>query len=75
MMTNTLDIKPTGNDCPCCYRPMIRHIRHHQTVWFCRHCWQEMPTFVTSDFPAAFLGLRSIQQLVELSNDKQLDVA
>lgn len=22
---------------------MVRHARLHQTYWFCRHCWQEMP--------------------------------
>ena len=22
---------------------MLRHVRHHQIYWFCRHCWQEMP--------------------------------
>ncbi|MFB2898519.1 hypothetical protein ACE1CI_36855 [Aerosakkonemataceae cyanobacterium BLCC-F50] len=31
------------NNCPCCSHQMLRHIRHHQIYWFCRHCWQEMP--------------------------------
>lgn len=22
---------------------MLRHIREHQTQFFCRHCWVEMP--------------------------------
>ncbi|WP_193884768.1 hypothetical protein [Oculatella sp. LEGE 06141] len=30
-------------NCPCCSNPLIRQIHAHQTVWFCRHCWQEMP--------------------------------
>jgi len=30
--------------CPCCSNPMLRHIRHHQMYWFCRSCWQEMPS-------------------------------
>lgn len=29
--------------CPCCSNAMVRHIRHQQVSWFCRHCWQEMP--------------------------------
>lgn len=24
---------------------MLRHIRHNQIFWYCRHCWQEMPNF------------------------------
>lgn len=31
-------------NCPCCSHPMLRHIRHHQVYWFCRSCWQVMPT-------------------------------
>ena len=31
-------------NCPCCSHQMLRHIRHNQTYWFCRHCWQEMPS-------------------------------
>jgi hypothetical protein len=23
---------------------MLRHIRNQQVYWFCRHCWQEMPS-------------------------------
>ena len=29
--------------CPCCSGPLLRHIRHQEKYWFCRHCWQEMP--------------------------------
>lgn len=32
-------------DCPCCSNQMLRHARHHEVYWFCRHCWQEMPVF------------------------------
>jgi hypothetical protein len=31
------------SDCPCCSNTLIRQFRSHQLVWFCRHCWQEMP--------------------------------
>lgn len=31
------------NPCPCCSNSMLRHFRNHQTYWFCRSCWQEMP--------------------------------
>ncbi|ARV59256.1 hypothetical protein BZZ01_12015 [Nostocales cyanobacterium HT-58-2] len=33
------------NNCPCCSRPLLRHIRHQEIYWFCRSCWQEMPVF------------------------------
>jgi hypothetical protein len=28
---------------PCCSNPMLCHIRRQSMVWFCHHCWQEMP--------------------------------
>jgi ribosomal protein L37AE/L43A len=31
-------------DCPCCSNRMLRHLRGHQLYWFCRHCYQEMPS-------------------------------
>jgi hypothetical protein len=31
------------SDCPCCSNILLRQLRSHQVVWFCRHCWQEMP--------------------------------
>lgn len=31
------------SDCPCCSNLLLRKLRSHQVVWFCRHCWQEMP--------------------------------
>jgi hypothetical protein len=30
--------------CLCCSNQMLRHLRGHQIQWFCRHCWQEMPS-------------------------------
>ena len=30
-------------NCPCCSYQMLRHVRHHEVYWLCRHCWQEMP--------------------------------
>lgn len=35
--------------CPCCSHAMLRHIRHNQIYWYCRHCWQEMPNFNSSN--------------------------
>lgn len=31
------------NICPCCSGNLLRHARHGNVYWFCRHCWQEMP--------------------------------
>lgn len=33
------------NYCPCCSDVLLQHIRihEHETYWFCRNCWQEMP--------------------------------
>ncbi|MEA5552469.1 hypothetical protein VB713_16115 [Anabaena cylindrica UHCC 0172] len=31
------------SNCLCCSNQLLRHIRNHQVVLFCRHCWQEMP--------------------------------
>lgn len=31
--------------CPCCSDKMLQHIRHSQIYWFCRSCWQEMPSW------------------------------
>lgn len=31
------------NICPCCSGKLLRHVRHGNVYWFCRHCWQEMP--------------------------------
>ncbi|AFZ59570.1 hypothetical protein H6G54_13875 [Anabaena cylindrica FACHB-243] len=31
------------SNCICCSNKLLRHIRNHQVVLFCRNCWQEMP--------------------------------
>jgi len=33
------------NYCPCCSNLLLQHIRGSESYWFCRTCWQEMPTF------------------------------
>jgi hypothetical protein len=30
--------------CPCCSSHLLRYVRNHQVILFCRNCWQEMPT-------------------------------
>ena len=30
--------------CPCCSDKLIHHLSHHRDYWFCRQCWQEMPS-------------------------------
>jgi ribosomal protein L37AE/L43A len=42
-----MGVKTFMTDCPCCSYQLLRHIRHHQIIWFCRHCWQEMPDLMT----------------------------
>jgi hypothetical protein len=27
------------NSCPYCSHPLLRHIRHGEIHFFCRHCW------------------------------------
>lgn len=36
------------NYCLCCSGVLLQHIRGHETYWFCRHCWQEMPVLGVS---------------------------
>nr|RNJ66725.1 MAG: hypothetical protein EDM05_24360 [Leptolyngbya sp. IPPAS B-1204] len=36
-------MKTSFTDCPCCGYSLVRCFRHHRTVSFCRHCWQEVP--------------------------------
>ncbi|NEQ25894.1 MAG: hypothetical protein F6K28_43945 [Microcoleus sp. SIO2G3] len=36
-------MKTTTNSCPCCDRPLLRHVRHRGVYWFCQSCWQEVP--------------------------------
>jgi hypothetical protein len=30
-------------NCPYCSDRLLRHIRGHESYWFCRTCWQETP--------------------------------
>ena len=30
--------------CPCCSDTLLRHARSGEVYWFCRCCYQEMPT-------------------------------
>jgi hypothetical protein len=32
------------NNCPCCSGLLLRHIRGSQVYYFCRNCWQTMPS-------------------------------
>jgi primosomal protein N' len=58
--------------CPCCSDKMLRHIRGNQIYWFCRHCWQKMPTLIScqqnlSPSPILFrsVGLKKPLSLLE----------
>ncbi|MDX2242907.1 MAG: hypothetical protein NW224_19685 [Leptolyngbyaceae cyanobacterium bins.302] len=53
-------------NCPCCGHPMVQCFRHHQTVSFCRHCWQEMPDLVTLH-GYSLLKQRSLQRMIQQS--------
>ncbi|MBH8577761.1 hypothetical protein I8752_33315 [Nostocaceae cyanobacterium CENA369] len=33
------------NYCHCCSGLLLAHLRRSEVVWFCRHCWQDMPVF------------------------------
>ncbi|MEH2240978.1 MAG: hypothetical protein V7K30_33150 [Nostoc sp.] len=47
------------NYCPCCSSLLLEHIRHAESFWFCRHCWQEMPVYnlnESSSFTEAVMG-------------------
>lgn len=35
--------------CPCCSHNLLRHACAGRVYWFCRHCYQEMPTLITED--------------------------
>jgi ribosomal protein L37AE/L43A len=34
-------------NCPFCSDRLLRHIRGHESYWFCRTCWQETPMLST----------------------------
>jgi len=33
-----------ANVCPCCTSVMLHHLGNHREYWFCRTCWQEVPS-------------------------------
>jgi ribosomal protein L37AE/L43A len=49
--------------CPCCSHTMLRHIRHNQIFWYCRHCWQEMPNLNAS--PSLAKYSQSLENLIQ----------
>ena len=48
--------------CPCCTNQMLRHVRHSQVYWFCRHCWQEMPVYPLNSYGAS-LSINVVREL------------
>lgn len=52
------------NQCPCCSNSMLRHFRNHQTYWFCRSCWQEMPLFESQRDEVSLVPLKLELNLV-----------
>lgn len=34
---------PHYPDCPCCSYQLLRRLSAGRTIWFCSHCYQEMP--------------------------------
>ena len=37
----------THTVCPCCSYNLLHHFGDRREYWFCRHCWQEMPSLET----------------------------
>lgn len=33
-----------ANNCPCCGGSILRHVRQSEVYWFCKSCWQEVPS-------------------------------
>lgn len=38
------------NNCPCCSGLLLRHIRGTEVYYFCRNCWQTMPSLELKTF-------------------------
>jgi ribosomal protein L37AE/L43A len=64
--------------CPCCSRPLLRHIRHQEIYWFCRSCWQDMPVLsedkhtalpavYLADFPSKLTGKKEKNNIFSLN--------
>lgn len=33
-----------ASNCPCCGGSLLRHVRQSEVYWFCKTCWQEVPS-------------------------------
>lgn len=40
---------PHYPECPCCSYRLLRRVSAGRTVWFCSHCYQEMPHALLTD--------------------------
>jgi len=58
--------------CPCCTDQLVRHIRHQEVYWFCRHCWQAMPAATDGRLAIASLGHR-LDNVLQPSHPSALD--
>jgi hypothetical protein len=38
------------NNCPCCSGLLLQHIRGSQVYYFCRNCWQTMPSLDSKNY-------------------------
>lgn len=58
--------------CPCCSRPLLAYVQDHRMVWFCRHCWQEMPALEDQELSSlqAALNLSHARQFRQLRRDR-----
>ncbi|MGD1871863.1 MAG: hypothetical protein ACFB02_02305 [Mastigocoleus sp.] len=41
-----------ANNCPCCGGSLLRHFRQGEVYWFCKTCWQEVPSLKTNSLPS-----------------------
>lgn len=53
-------------NCPCCSHQLLRHIRHHETYWYCSHCRQEMPALGQNSCSLVPLSLGQPLELFDL---------
>lgn len=55
--------------CPCCSNQLLQHVRNRQVYWFCRNCWQEMPTLELKDVVSSLsqqLRMYEMQSLLKV---------
>lgn len=57
-----------NNYCPCCSGLLLAHLRSSEIVWFCRHCWQEMP--VSTGQRSSFITQVMVEKLPKHSQIK-----